>query len=138
MVAGENQNVVGVVELNKAHILINSIGSAFVPGPFFSLAHIGREDVNAAVGSIQIPWLAIADVAVELQRAVLRQYADCVNARVDTVGQGEIDNPVLSAERDGGLCYMAGERMETGPLPSRQQHGYDFFFHLMNTSLDWI
>ena len=61
-----------------------------------SLIHIWGEDMYAAIGAVQVPGLARADVAVQLQRTVLGQNANCVDAGVDTVGQGKVDDAVLA------------------------------------------
>ena len=62
----------------------------------------------AAVQAVQIPWLSVADVLVEQQRLVLRQDTDCVDAGIDAVGEREINDAVLAAERNGGLCQLFG------------------------------
>ena len=94
----------------------------------------------AAIGAVQVPGLARADVAVQLQRTVLGQNAHCVNAGVDTVGQGEIDDAVLAAKGHcrlcQGLCYRAGQGVKPAALPSGQQHCHNFFLHLIHHLLD--
>ena len=85
--------------------------------------------MDAAVGAIQIPGLAVAQVAVQLQGAVLGEDADGVDAGVDTVGQGEVDDAVLAAEGNGGLCHMAGQGVQAAALAAGQQHGNHFFLH---------
>ena len=90
----------------------------------------------AAIGAVQVPGLARADVAVQLQRTVLGQNAHCVDAGVDTVGQGKVDDAVLAAEGDRGLCYMAGQGVKPAALPSGQQHCHNFFLHLIHHLLD--
>ena len=65
----------------------------------------------AAVQTVQIPGLAGADIAVELQGLVLGQDAYSVDTGVGAVGQGEVDDAVFSAEGNGGLGYVAGEHI---------------------------
>ena len=84
----------------------------------------------SAVGAVQVPGLAVADIAVQLQGAVLSKYAHRVNAGIDAVGQGKINDAVLAAEGDGRLCHMAGEGVKPTALSAGQQHGYNFFFHI--------
>jgi hypothetical protein len=60
----------------------------------------------AAVQAVQVPWLSVADVLVEQQRLVLRQDTDCVDAGINAVGEREINDAVLAAERNGGLCQL--------------------------------
>ena len=57
MVARKNNNVFGVVFFNESNVLVNSVCSTLIP---FSAADslVRRENVNAAVDSVQIPGLA--------------------------------------------------------------------------------
>ena len=129
MVAGQDDHILRIIQIQEANILIDRVGGALVPGALVALAHIGGQDVDAAVGPVQIPGLAGADIAVQLQRAVLGQHTHGINAGVDTVGKGKIDDTVLPAEGDGGLGHMAGQSVEAAALSARQQHGHNFFFH---------
>ena len=106
VVTGENQHVVGVVAFNEPHVLINGVGRAGEPGAFFSRALIGRKNVDAAVGNVQVPGLADADIAVKLQGFVLRQNADGVDAGVCAVGQGKVNDAILPAKGDAGFCHI--------------------------------
>ena len=63
VVAGENQHIVGIIAGNKGDILINGVGRTFVPVGSFA-AGVGGQDADAAVGAVQVPGLAIADVLV--------------------------------------------------------------------------
>ena len=113
VVAGEDQYVFRVIGLDKADVLVNGVGSAGEPGALFAGALVGRQDVNAAVGHVHIPGLAAADVAVELQRAVLGQNAHGVNAGVGAVGEGEVNNPVLPAKGYAGFCHFLSQCIES-------------------------
>ena len=106
VVAGQDEDVVGVVQGDKADVLIDGVGGTLVPGALVALLHIGGQDVDTAVGAVQIPGLAVADVTVELQRLVLGEDAHGINAGVDAVTQGEVDDAVLAPEGDGGFCYF--------------------------------
>ena len=128
VVAGENHYILRLVLVDEAHVLIDGIGGALVPRTALA-AHVGRQDVNAAVAAVKVPRLAGADVAVELQRAVLGQHAHGVNTGICAVGQGKINNAELAAEGYGGLCHGAGEDIEAAALSAGQQHGDTFFFH---------
>ncbi len=131
MVARENEDILGIVRLQEADVLIDGVGSALVPGALFSLDHIGGEDVDAAVGAVQIPGLAVAYVGVELQGFVLGEHAHGVNTGIHAVGQGEVDDAVLAAEGDGGLCHFAGQGLQPAALTAGQQHGHTFLFHYL-------
>ena len=129
VVAGQDDHIFRVIHIQKTDVLIDGVGRALVPGALIPFAHIGGEDMYAAVGSVKIPRLAGADIAVELQRTVLGEHTHGVNARIDAVGQGKVDNTELAAKGDGRLGHMAGQRVQSAALTAGQQHGYAFFFH---------
>ena len=128
MVAREDKHILGVVHIDKADVLEDGVGRALVPRSAVR-ALIRRQDMYAAVCAVKIPWLAGADVAVELQRAVLRQYAHGVNARVGAVRERKINDAELAAERYGGLRHIFREHIEPAALPAGKQHGDTFFLH---------
>ena len=68
------------------------------------------------------PW---PDVAVEAAGLVLGQDEDLAQAAVDAVGQGEVDDAVQAAERDGRLGPVAGERLEPRAPAAGQDDGQD-------------
>ena len=86
----------------------------------------------AAVRPVQVPGLPVADVAVQLQGTVLGQDTDGINAGVDTVGQGKINDAVLAPKGDGRFGYMAGQSVEAAALAAGQQHGHNFFLHAVH------
>ena len=135
MVAGQDDHVLGVVQVQEADVLIDGVGGAFIPGALVALPHVGGQDMDAAVGAVQVPGLAVAQVAVQLQGTVLGQDAHSVDAGVDAVGQGKINDAVLSAEGDGGLRHVAGQGVEAAALSAGQQHGHNFFFHTVTSCL---
>ena len=92
-------------------------------------AEIGRQDVHAAVGDVEVPGLAVADVAVELQRAILGQHADGVDAGVCAVGKGEINDAVLTAKGNARLCHVLRQRVQARALSAGEEHGNTAFLH---------
>ena len=80
--------------------------------------------------AVQIPGLAGANVAVELQRLVLGEDAHGVDAGVGAVGQGEVNDAVLAAEGYGGLGHIAGQHIQAAALPPCQEHCDTLFFHV--------
>ena len=134
MVTREDEHILGVVHIHKADILEDGIRRSLVPrGAVRAL--IRRQDMHAAVGAVKVPRLAGADVAVELQRAVLRQDADGVDARVGAVRERKIDDTELAAERHGGLRHVLREHIEPAALPAGKQHGDTFFLHAVSLLL---
>ena len=59
-----------------------------------------------------VRFIGIQQRLVEQQRLVLRQDTDCVDAGIDAVGEREINDAVLAAERNGGLCQLFGEGVQ--------------------------
>ena len=138
MVAGQDDHIFRVIQVQKADVLIDGVGGALVPGALVPLTHVGGEDMYAAVGPVQVPGLAVAQVAVQLQGPVLGEDTYGVDAGIDAVGEREINDAVFAAEGDGGLCHVAGEGVETAALSSGQQHGYNFFFHTVTSYEYWV
>ena len=127
MVARKDDNIFGVIAVDKAAVLPNGVGGTGVPvGTFAAL--IGGQYESAAVHYVKVPGLAVADVLVQLQGLILGQYANGVNARVGAVGQGEVDDAVFAAEGDCRLGNFAGESIKPAALATCQQHRDPFFF----------
>ena len=129
VVAGQHRHILRIVQIHKADVLINGVGSALVPHRAGG-ALIGRQDVDAAIHAIQFPRLAVADIVVQLQRPVLGQHAHRVDAGVGTVGQGKINDAEFPAEGNGGLCHVAGQHIQAASLSAGQQHGDTLFLHV--------
>lgn len=84
MVARKNENVFGVVSVDKVNVLINGICCALVPfGTRYLL--IGGENVNAAVGTVEVPGLSVSDVVVQFKRLILGQNTDGIDAGIHAV-----------------------------------------------------
>ena len=99
MVAGQDQNVLGIILLDEVDILVDGIGGAAVP--FAALgSHIGRKHKYAAVAQVEVPRLAGTDIAIKLERLILRENTYSVNLRIGAVRQREIDDAILAAERN--------------------------------------
>ena len=127
MVAGEDKDIFGRIAVDKRYVLIYGVGGVLVPlGALYLL--VGREDMHAAVLPVKIPRLAVADIIVELERLILREHADCVDAGVYAVRQRKIDYPVLAAVGDGRLCHIFGQNTEPAALTAGEQHSDTFCF----------
>ena len=103
MVSGKNQNIVRIIPLNKRQVLIDGVGRSSIPVGTGTLL-IGWKHKNAALLTIQIPRLAAADILVEHQRLILGKNAHSIDAGVDTVGKGKVDDAVFTAKGDCGFC----------------------------------
>ena len=111
MVAGQHDDVVDAVILQDVDVLVDRVGGALVPlGLRDALAR--RQDVEAlvALGAQEVPAaLQVADQAVRL---VLGRDADAADARVERVGEREVDDPGLAAEIDRGLGAAVGQLLQ--------------------------
>ena len=70
LVAGKDDNILRIVALNKGNVLIDCIGRSLVPVRAGGLL-IGRQYMDSAVETIQIPWLSVAYVLVQNQWLIL-------------------------------------------------------------------
>ena len=127
VVAGENKNIFGRIAVDEVDVLIYGVRGVLVPlGALYLL--IGGKDMHAAVLSVEIPRLTVADIVVELKRLILREHADGVYAGVDAVRQRKIDYPVLAAVGNGGFCHVLGQNTEPAALTACEQHSDTFCF----------
>ena len=127
VVAGQHDDVFGVVLVDKVDVLVDGVCGALVPvGPLDLL--IGGQDVDAAVGAVEVPGFAVADVVVQLKGLILGEDTDREDARVDAVGQREVDDTVLSAEGDRRFGDLVGQDAESAALAASQKHGDAFVF----------
>ena len=86
--------------------------------------------MNAAGGTVQVPGLAGADVAIEFQGTILGQNTHGIDAGVGAVGEGEVDDAVFSAEGYRGFCHLTGQDIQAAALSAGQKHGDALFFHV--------
>ena len=84
VVTRQQNDVIGIESVDKVYILINGVCGALVPLAGFR-PHVRRQNEYAAVKPVQIPRLSVADVLMQLERAILRQHADGVDVAVDAV-----------------------------------------------------
>ena len=111
VVAGEDEDVLGLLGADGVDVLVDGVGGALVPGLGDALH--GRKNLDELaefVGDDRAP--ALADVAIERERLVLGEDVDVAQIGVDAVGEGDVDDAVLAGEGDGGLGAIAGERKE--------------------------
>ena len=122
VVAGEDQDDVGRVVLDDVDVAQDGIGRAAVPLGELAALDVRLEQLDPAAVAVEVPRPAEADVVVERARVVLGQDDDVIDVRVDAVGQREVDDPVLAAERHGRLGPLLGEDREAFALAAREDH----------------
>ena len=121
VIAREDEHVVGIRHINEVKVLIDGIRRTAIPVRTL-LACIRRQDEEPSVALVEVPCAARAEVLVQLKRTVLCQHADALNAGIHTVAQWKINDAVLPAERNGGLCDALRQCAEAAALPACQNH----------------
>jgi hypothetical protein len=130
VVAGENEDVIGLLSVEEKQVLVHGIGCAAIP--LFADALLGgdRRDEFAEFGVQHVP--AGANMSIERMGFVLNKDGDFAEPRVETVAQGKINNTVLPAERNGRFGPVFRQGMEPLAPASCQHHrknvihGWDF------------
>ena len=84
VVAGEDQHVIRIGELDESNVLIDSISRAAIPFGIL-LASVRRQNEAAAAVAIEIPCTAGAEVVMQFERLVLGEHADFFDAGVGAV-----------------------------------------------------
>ena len=123
IVAGQDDDVFGIVARDDVDVLIHRIGRALVPhGLGHALA--GRQDIEAFVpfGAEVVP--AALKMANEAVRLVLRCHTDAPDAGIERVRQGEIDDPRVAAEIHRGFRADIGQLQQSAAAPTGKDVGH--------------
>ncbi len=125
VVAGQDDHEVARVVLDDVHVAQDGVGGAAIPVGDATARDVRLEELDAAAVAVEVPRPAQPDVVVERARVVLGQDDDVVDVGVDAVGQREVDDPVLAAERHGRLGPLLRQDREALTLAARQddRHG---------------
>src|SRR5207245_1376871 len=104
LIAGKDKHLAVVIFLNIAEVLAHRVGSPLVPvGCFEGL--LSRQDLDEATPE-RIEFVGIGNVAVQADAEELGQDVDTVEATVDAVANGDIDEPVFAGNRHGRLASV--------------------------------
>ena len=133
VVARKDQHIVGINDVDEVNVLIDGVRRTLIPVGAL-LARIRRQDEDTTVFLVKIPRTSRAEIIVKLQRTVLREDADLVDAGIGAVAQGKINDAVLTAKRHGGLCDLLCQGAQSTSLPARQDHGQILCFSHKNPS----
>ena len=114
VVASQDEDRVGRVVVDDVEVLEHRVGRAAIPLRNATAGDVRLEHPDAACVPVEVPRPAEPDVVVERARVVLGQDDHVVDVRVHAVREREIDDPILAAERDGGL--RANGREDGQPL----------------------
>ena len=133
VVAGEDQDDVGLVVLDHVDVAQDRVGRPAIPLGDLAALDVRLEELDAAPVPVEVPRPAETDVVVQRAGVVLGQDDDVVDVRVDAVREREIDDPVLAAERHGRLGTLLGEDREALALAAREDHRHRPF-HALDAS----
>jgi len=119
VIAGEDENELGPLATDGVDVLVHGVGRALIP--LLRDAHLrGKDfDVIAEAGERRP---ARANVTVQTEGLVLGENKNATKIRIDAVRERDVDDAVESAERNGGLGAIAGERPETFALASGKEY----------------
>ena len=129
MVARQDEDVIVADHFYEVQVLVDSIGCAAVPVGT-AVALIRRQDVRAALGRVEVPRAAVADVPVQFQRLILGQDADRIDAGIAAVTQWEVDDAIFSAEQKARFSLVFGQDAQTASFPASQNHGQAIRFFI--------
>src|SRR5580704_7937425 len=127
MVRAKDCDQVRLGVVDKIEILKNRVRRALVPQ--LAHPHLRRHRDDEVIGQHPAELPSILKMLDQRLRSPLHEHVDCVDARVDEIGENEIDDAVFAAERHRRLGAIPGQGMKPGPLPSghykRQRSHWD-------------
>ena len=122
MIACQDQNIFRVISLNNVDVLEHRIRSAAIPR-IFRHTLLGRQQINMFVQFVLHERPATLQMAQQTVGLVLRGQANAAYARIDAVGEGEINNAKLAAKINGGFCTAVGQLFQAATASPSQHHG---------------
>ena len=118
LIAGQDQHVAARVLLDVADVLAHGVGGALVPvGGLVGL--LGGQDLDEAPAE-RVELVGVGDVPVQADAEKLRQHVDAVEAAVDAVADGDVDEPILAGDGHGRLAAQHGEGIQAGAAAAAQ------------------
>ena len=117
--------MVEILSEDVPDILSHRVGVPLVPRavPYRLL---GGEDMDKSVGELIEP-VALLNMTVKRHGVELRQDIDVANLGIDTVADREIDEAVLTGDRNGRFCPVPRQGKETAAPSSTEHDGNDIF-----------
>ena len=93
------------IQREQFQTLAHGVGGAF------ELPALWLDRVDIALARARVPHQA--QMILDRAGVVLHQYVDSLESRVDQIGQSEIDDSMLRAERNGRLRLFYRQRCES-------------------------
>ena len=116
VVTGEHQHVLRRMPVQHGQVLEDGVGRAAVPR--FGNLLLRRQQFDELLEAAVEETPAALDVANQAVRLVLRGHPDAANAGIHAVGEREIDDAELAAERHRRLAAPVGELFQPGAAPT--------------------
>ncbi len=123
LVAGEDEHVVDAGLLDVPQVLPHGVGGALIPAGVVERLLGGKDFHEAAVEGVED--VGAADVLVQAGGVELREDVDAVQAAIDAVGDGDVDEAVLARHRHGRLGADLGEGIEPRALSAAEDQSDD-------------
>src|SRR5277367_3395034 len=118
MVAGEDEDEIGLFGADGIDVLIDGVGGALIP--VLRDTHLRGENFDEiAVAHQSGP--ALAHVAIEAERFVLGEDEDAAQIAIEAIRKRDINDAVDAAEGDSGLGAIASEGPKAFALATGQQ-----------------
>src|SRR5512135_1873768 len=115
MVSSQDEHVGRAGGTDLKQLLAHRVGRPLVPvGSVHGL--LGGPNLNPA-GMEGVKLVSLGNMAVEGDRIELGEHGDAVNAGVDAVGNGDIDQAVLTGHGHSWLGALLGKRIEAAAAP---------------------
>ncbi len=122
VIGADDDDDVGLLVIDEVEALQNGVGR---PGePPLAEALLRGDRCHIRVEERGHPP-RLGDVPVEAVRLVLREHDDLAEPRVDEIRDREVDQPVLSAERNGGLGAVRGQGHQALALAAGEDDSED-------------
>ena len=128
VIAGQHDEMPRLLAQDGIEILVDGVGGAEVPVLADALLRAQNLDELAELVGHHAP--PHAQVTAERERLVLQRDEDAAQPRIDAVAEGEVDDPVGTAEIHRRLRPFLGQRIEPFANPASQHHYESIVLHV--------
>lgn len=118
LVARQHQDLTTLVLLDVTDLLAHGVGGALIPVRGL-VRLLGGQNLDETLAK-RVELVGIGDVPVQTHAQKLRQHVNAVEAAIDAVADGNVDQPVFSGQGNGWLAPQLGEGIQAGPPTTAQ------------------
>ena len=97
--------------LDVPKLFADGVGRSLVPG--FAIVRLLSGENFDKTSSKSVESISLPHVPMEAHRVELRQNVNLVQTGIQAIGNGDIDQPIISSQRDSRLRTMLGQRKQT-------------------------